>query len=216
MAITTYSELQTALSNFSGRSGLTSRLPEFIMLAEQRIKNGSEANGQVVPPLRTRAMLSASDLATVAGTETVALPTGFLEINERLYISGNDRKVLDSLTYAQLRLNYSSTSSGEPCAFSVLGSNLVFAPTPDAIYTIPMSYYALTPLSVSQTTNAVLTNHPDVYLQAALVELFLYAKATERLAVAFDAYASSVKSANGATQAAIFSNATRMRSRVSV
>lgn len=71
MAISQYSELKTAVANWLGRSDLTSRIPEFIGLAEDR----------VYQRLRLRAMETQAELKssanvsvdTVSGTNTIAL-----------------------------------------------------------------------------------------------------------------------------------------------
>ncbi len=46
MAITTYAELQTAVSNFLARSDVTDRIPEFISLAEARMSRELNSRSQ--------------------------------------------------------------------------------------------------------------------------------------------------------------------------
>ena len=46
MAITTYSELQTAIANFLARDDLTSRIPEYIELAEARMSRELDTRSQ--------------------------------------------------------------------------------------------------------------------------------------------------------------------------
>ena len=65
MAISTYSELQTAVANWLDRDDLTARIPEFIVLAEARYNR----------ELRIRGMETIVDISTVAGTRSYALPT---------------------------------------------------------------------------------------------------------------------------------------------
>ena len=69
MAISTYSELQTAVANWLDRDDLTARIPEFIVLAEARYNR----------ELRIRGMETIVDISTVAGTRSYALPTGYLQ-----------------------------------------------------------------------------------------------------------------------------------------
>ena len=68
MAISTKAELHTAVANWLNRSDLTSRIPEFIELAEA----GFNRN------LRTRQMLSRSTTTTSA--QYISLPSDFLEL----------------------------------------------------------------------------------------------------------------------------------------
>jgi type I restriction-modification system DNA methylase subunit len=65
MAYTTYSELQTSIANYLGRSDLTSIIPDFIRFAETRLSRD----------LRTRIMLKSATTSMTAGDATVALPT---------------------------------------------------------------------------------------------------------------------------------------------
>ena len=74
MAITTYSELQTAVSNWLHRSDLTSYIPDFITLAETRIYR----------EVRARDMETAFSDTIASGA--VALPTSYIDL-KHAYIS---------------------------------------------------------------------------------------------------------------------------------
>ena len=67
MAISTYSELKTAVSNWLNRSDLDLRIPEFIDLAEAGFNR----------MLRTRDQMTRS--TTTASTQYVTLPDDFLQ-----------------------------------------------------------------------------------------------------------------------------------------
>ena len=62
MAISTYTELQSAVANWLARSDLTSRITEFIALAESRIHYGSAHPVMPSRPLRIRTMETRADL----------------------------------------------------------------------------------------------------------------------------------------------------------
>ena len=68
MAISTKAELHTAVANWLNRSDLTSRISEFIVLAEAQLNR----------LLRTREMLTRSTTSTA--DQYVSLPTDFLEM----------------------------------------------------------------------------------------------------------------------------------------
>ena len=72
MAFTNYSDLKTEIANYLGRSDLTSQIPTFIRLAEERLARD----------LRTRHMLKVSQATMTADDSTVALPSDFLAMNE--------------------------------------------------------------------------------------------------------------------------------------
>ena len=72
MAITTYSELKTAVANSLARTDLTTQIPDFISLAEARLSRELETRSQ---EKRAQATLTASD-------EFISLPTDMREIRQ--------------------------------------------------------------------------------------------------------------------------------------
>ena len=75
MAVTTYSELQTAVTNRLGRSDLSSLITEFIALGE------AELNKR----LRLLQMQEVATVTLSASTDVASLPTGFLELMDMRY-----------------------------------------------------------------------------------------------------------------------------------
>lgn len=167
MALDTYANLQAEIASYLGRSDLTDKIKTFISLAEKRFNR----------ELRLRIMETKNDaLATVAATSYVSLPSNFLEMRQ-VSISGNLPTMLSYITPDQLTVRLAET--GKPDAYTVIGDKLYFAPVPDAVYTLSLTYYAsIAALSDSATTNALLTNHPDIYLYGALVESGPYTRTT--------------------------------------
>ena len=169
MAISTYSELQSAVSNWLDRSDLTSRIPEFITLAE----------GRIARKLRIREMETESDVTLVSGTRTAAVPTGFREVR-RVYLNTNPVQELDYISPQDYWKRYVGTSTGKPVCFTVEGTNLVFGPIPDSGYTAKVLHYkALDALSSS--AHAVFTANPDVYLYGALLAAEPFLKNDKRV-----------------------------------
>ena len=61
------------------------------------------------------------------------------------------------------------SSSGQPSTFTILGDTFRFAPAASSTYTGYLNYYKrFDPLSNSNTTNFILTNHPAIYLYGSL------------------------------------------------
>jgi len=169
MAISTYAELQTAVSNWLDRSDLSSRVPEFISLAESRIAR----------KLRIREMETESDVSIVAGTRTAALPTGFREVR-RVYLNTNPITDLEYMASPDYWKRYASTNTGKPVVFTIEGSNLVFGPIPDAAYTAKVLHYkALDALATS--AHGVFTANPDVYLYGSLLAAEPFLKNDKRV-----------------------------------
>jgi len=161
MAISTYSELQTAVANWLDRDDLTARIPEFITLCEARFNRS----------LRIRAMETLDiSVDTVAGTSTVALPTGYVQMRDISLITSPLTQLQYLTPEIMNRLN-SGSLTGKPETYTIIANNILFGPTPDSAYDISMLYYktfdALTALA---PTNWVITNAPDVYLYGALLE----------------------------------------------
>ena len=167
MAITTYSELSTAAANWLARADLTSRIPEFITLFEAKFNRDMR-----VPQQERR------NESFIVDAEYVNVPTDFLELRAMFVTSSGERYPITQMPPAQESEFYSS-GSGVPRFVSVSGHTTAdgtmafrFAPPPGGTYTATIVYYAKLPAlnSTTQTTNWLLTNHPDVYLYGTLLE----------------------------------------------
>jgi hypothetical protein len=160
MAYTTYSELQTSIANYLGRSDLTSIIPDFIRFAETRLSRD----------LRTRIMLKSATTSMTAGDATVALPTDFLKIRN-LFTQGNPRMPVTYLSPSAFTRDARADESGLPFFYTVLASDFQFAPIPDTAYVLEILYYAKpTVLSSTTASNVFLANYPDALLYASLLE----------------------------------------------
>ncbi len=161
MAISTYSELQTAAANWLDRSDLSDRIPEFIALAEARFNR----------ILRIRDMETVSTaISTSAGTREYSLPTGFVQMKE-FHLTTDPLTPLAYITPEMMTRIWAGSGQGKPEVFTIIADNVRLGPSPDAVYTTSMLYYkTFTALSDSATTNDMLTNNPDVYLYGTLLE----------------------------------------------
>ena len=171
MAFTSYSDLKTTIENYLARSDLTSQIPDFIRLGELRLQRD----------LRTRQMLVVATASTTGNDETVGLPSDFLEMRD-IHIKTTP---VTSLTYLSPSAFYASartTDIGKPVDYTVLGSEIQLAPTPDTAYTLQMLYYAKPQfLSDTNSSNVFLANYPDALLYAALGEAEPYLMNDARL-----------------------------------
>lgn len=141
------------------RVDLTSRIPEFVSLAEAKIFR----------TLRTPEMETKNAAFSITG-EYVAVPTGFLEARSF---------TLNASPYVTLVFKEPDRQSaalingtGTPTSYSVVGTNFRFSPAPDATYASTLVYF-VAPATCSTgagETNWILTAHPDVYLYGALLE----------------------------------------------
>ena len=175
MAISTYSELQTAVQNWLARADadIVSRAPEFIALAEAQFNRD----------IKHRRMEAQASLSTVANTETVALPSDYIEARS-LVVQSSPKIVLSLVTPAQLYTNFPDGATGLPSEYAIIGSNIHLGRIPDAVYTITLTYYQTVPaLTDSNTTNWLLTYNPDAYLYGTLLQAAPYLLNDERIPV---------------------------------
>lgn len=154
MAIGTYAELKTAVANWLHRADLSSRVPEFVALAESNIRQD----------VRCRAM-EQSATGTLSGA-TLALPTRFAEARRVIIGARTQRYVTPEEWYA-LR----NSVNGR---YTIIGDDFHFQSS-DADYQIDY-YQWFAPLSGDSDTNWLLTNHPDVYLFSSLAEAALFTR----------------------------------------
>ena len=195
MAFTSYSDLKTTIASYLARSDLTSVIPDFIRLAEERLRRD----------LRIRQMLVVATANTTAGDSTVGLPTDFLEMRD-IHFNTNP---ISSVSYESPNTFYQSTratESGIPRTYTVLASEIQFAPIPDTAYTAQMLYYAKPPLlSDSNASNVFLANCPDALLYGALGEAEPYLMNDARLQVWASLYDRSIASITTADQSSEYS-----------
>jgi hypothetical protein len=171
MAITTYTELQTAVANWLDRTDLAARVPEFIALAEAQMNRR----------LRVRQMVTRAE-AALAGEFTDA-PVDMLEpIQLALELSESDVRLLQYLAPERLLAEKAGgAGAGEPELYSVVGGSLRLLPAPAAAYMGELTYYARIPALVSNATNWLLSANPDAYLYGALVQAAPYLAEDERV-----------------------------------
>jgi hypothetical protein len=181
MSLTTYLGLKDAIESWSHRNDVASRLDDFIDLAES----------EMFRHLRIRDMETRTT-ATTSG-RYLALPTGFLEMRRVRLISGAQ---YFELLYSTPEGMYISQDSGIPGVYTIT-SQLEFDRSPDSAYTIEYQYYAmLTALSATNTSNAVLTRFPNIYLYGALWALYLWALQEDKAEYYYGKFRQAIQTAN--------------------
>ena len=183
MAIGTYAQLKSAIADWAHRSNVSdSTIDTLIDLAESEFNNR----------LRCVDQETVAELACT--TKFTDLPSDFLEMRLVEY----DSSPLQNVSYATpeymawLRERY---TSGNPVAFSIRGTSLELVPSPGSDdptvdgfgsdvspfetgeVSIILTYYAAIPaLSDSNTTNWLLTAHPNMYMYECLRQLAIYTR----------------------------------------
>jgi hypothetical protein len=160
MAISTYSELNTAVANWLDRDDLTDRIPEFIALCEARFNR----------LLRIRAMEYKQTASTVAGQRNLALPAGFIQMRN-LQMNASPIVPMQYVTPEIYDRLYGSTSTGTPEMYTIIADEMQLGPIPASIQTIEMLFYKkFDALTSAASTNWMIINAPDVYLYGCLLE----------------------------------------------
>ena len=158
MALTSYSTLKTAVANWLNRSDLTDEIADdFIILTEADLNS----------KLRIRKMITQSSITI--DSETESLPTGFLQVRNFYILSGGTKHSLRYVSPSHMDQLRGTSTSGTPEVYTILGDTFRFSPKPDSSYTGYINYYKkFDALSVTNTSNFILTDHPAIYLYGSL------------------------------------------------
>lgn len=171
MALTTYSELQTAVASLLDRGDLADKIPDFIALAE------ADFNRE----LRVRQMLQRSQAQFTQ--PYTALPGDYLEIRDLLVISPTPSRSLAYLPMQALD-DLKRRNTGTPSQFfTLVGDSIEVWPPPagDGM-TVELTYYKRIPaLSAVAPSNWLLTSYPGLYLYASALHSAPFLNDDERL-----------------------------------
>ena len=201
MALSNYDDLVKSIVNWSHRKDILTLIPDFIQLAETEMYNNEGWQ------LETR------DMETVSTAPTsglyLELPPGFEKARSIQLETGSGLQDVKFQAPEQL-LRQSTT--GQPRFFSVIGNEIEFDRVPDTAYTIQIQYYKKPdPITLTNQTNSVLTNHANIYLFGALHQLFLWSEDDQEAIKYFAKMQSVIRGANKAAKKARYGAAPYMR-----
>lgn len=196
MAITSYSELLTAVENWLARTDLTARIPEFISLAEAKLNRELRF---IQSETRSTATV---DIASTE-PEFITLPGNFQTMRRVRLSSVTGKPGLLFFTNEQINeARYGdSNTTGQPSNFTIFGTEMELWPTPDAAYTIEMVYSTyITALTSSNTSNWLLVLAPDAYLYGTLLEAAPYMRDNDQIGIWSTAFKNTIDSLNKLSQ----------------
>ena len=198
MAISAYAELQAALTNWLHRDNLSSRIPEFIAMGEAYLNR----------KLRVADMEASSTITPSTSVRYVALPTGFMEPLSFTNEYGEPLTAVDPESLERLAYGIGAT---RPYYYRI-SSRIDFEAVADTTYSYTLRYLKRLDLA-TDLTNAVLTNHPDCYLYASLMQSAPFLKDDARIMTWKSLMDDAVKAANSQSvkslqllQTEVFSN----------
>ena len=195
MALSNYADLKATIAKYLARDDLTDVIPDFIVLAENRLRR----------ELRIRQMLTVATATTTGGDSTLGLPTDFLEMRD-IHVASVPVGALSYETPNSFYRNTRSTDSGLPKQYTVLAAEMQLAPIPDTAYVVQMLYYAKPDLlSSTNPSNVFMANTPDALLYASLGEAELYLMNDARLGTWASLYDRAINSISIADQSSEYS-----------
>lgn len=161
MALSTYDDLKAAVADWLERSDLAGRAGDFITLAEARLNR----------ELRLAVMEGEVGLIAAPGARTVDLPA---DCREALGLWREDGGVRTPMRYRPAGLLARREQAGRPSYWSLEGTAIGLDRPCDGEISFVLRQVGRLALSATSPTNAVLAEHPDLYLFAALAEACPY------------------------------------------
>lgn len=198
MALSTYTELKTAIADFLNRDDLASVIPTFIALAEAQINRD----------IRTIDMEGRASGQVSGGDQYMQVPGDWVEtIRFGLTAAGTSSLNLMSRdAIASLRDKNENASTKAPYAYTHAAGQFELYPTPSEDTDFELLYYKkVEALSDSNASNWLLSSAPDVYLYGALLHSAPYLAEDVRLQVWAQLYSSAVQNVNTASEKARYS-----------
>lgn len=163
-----YTELQQEIADTLHRSDLTSKIPSFIKLFEVRANRELRMQNQ-----------DRTDVLTLAlGTQSIPLPTGFIEALTLSVMIGGQPVVLRPSSADDFAEGIVITK--QPTAWRIFGNAINFDNIADQNYTVNFQYLKKWDIA-TDVTNDLLTHSPDAYLYGSLAASAAYIGEDDRL-----------------------------------
>lgn len=162
MAISTYSELKTAIADWMARSDVSGSAADFITLGEARLNRLLEV------------VATTAALTGVVGSRQIDVSALSIVEPVSLYVTDSNEEFQISLQ--PLGSFGWDTQSGLPTQAAFEGNYIKFERECDQAYSFRFTYLGRFALSDAAPTNEFLTNNPDLYMAAAIVWGNVYTK----------------------------------------
>lgn len=193
----TYSELLTQLGALLNRDDLATQFPQWIEMAESAFTAPPDYGGLRHWRMEDRAQVSVSE-------QYLAFPTGYIETIRMT--NKTTGRALDYLSRQAMQDNRyaNSDAAGSPCYYRHQGSGFALYPTPSALTTIELEYYAKPPrlnkddytTGSTVTSNWISEYYPDIYLYGAAIHSAPYLHDDARIQMWSTMLATAVKRLN--------------------
>lgn len=173
MALSTYADLQASVAAWLHRTDLTQIIPDWIRMAESRANRS----------LKLRVMETEASLPFPPGGRTVGVPEGFVE-PIAMWFQPDASATRSALVFVQPQDMSVSQAPGTPSYWTIDADTVALdRPMVSPLSIMTMRYRRAFSLSETDTTNWLLTNHPDIYLYGTLLESAPYIRDDARLSL---------------------------------
>jgi hypothetical protein len=158
----TYLETQNRIANELNRSGLTAEIKLAILSAVEYYKRRRWPWNEY-----------STTLTCVIGTEYVALPTDFVELDKLQVTVGGQKRPLFQRDYSQIVDWRANSSNGEPTDFALWQNRIELFRVPNDTYTLTIHYIrSLAVLNADADENAWLTDAEELIRLHAKKDLY--------------------------------------------
>ena len=168
MALSTYTELKTAIANWLGRDDTDLLIPDFIALCEAGLNNDTGC--------RVRKMTTEATYISLNGL--VPFYDDYLALRSIRNTDGNPLELVSPSIFAQRQ---AMGCIGCPRWYTELAGEIHIFPAPDYVSLDIVYYKRLPALSDINTTNWLLQNYPNIYLYGSLLEAASEAVSAEKI-----------------------------------
>lgn len=178
----TYAQLVTAVQQFTevDEPTFVANIPVFVQNTETIVNNSVQ-----LPAFR-----QTTTLATTASNQYVTLPSGFLSMFSVAVIDltvGYVYLLNKDVNYIREAYPFPATT-GLPTTYALNdATQIILGPTPNAIYSLNVNYYAYPQSIVTAGTSWLGVNFSNVLLWGTLVEAYIYLKGEPELIQTYQA-----------------------------
>mgnify|MGYP003633493298 FL=1 len=185
MAITDYASLKTTAADYLHRSDLSdSVVSNFVQLGEARLNR----------KLRLLEQEASSTLTLASGGTSVTLPADWIETIDVIYSTDKRSIQPQNIRNLNSQRTYDSTT-GRPYLYATTNGTMIFEITANETYDILLDYFSKWDVATDDT-NWLLTNAPDAYLYATLLEAKAYIKNIQDVTLWADGLATAIEDLN--------------------
>lgn len=159
----------TFIAGFSNTAALTLNANSLGAVNVKKNADRSDlASGDVVAGAEYGVYHDGTQYVLTPGAGYAPMPTDWLEGRSARLI-GDREYSLEQVISGTFSDEFDSATPSRPTGFSIEGDLFRFGPTSDDNYVAKLNYYKKLP-ALSTATNWIMTNKPDMYLFAALIE----------------------------------------------